>query len=105
MIYRQIYAPTLTSAAQLVNLPRLLLRGRQMAELPVSIAMATYNGARYIGEQLDDLARQTQPPAELVVSDDSSSDGTLAIVERFASKAPFPVRIHSNPRRLGYREN
>lgn len=76
-----------------------------MADRLVSVALATYNGARYIREQLDDIAQQARPPAEIVVSDDGSSDDTLAIVERFASAAPFPVRIHRNPRRLGYREN
>jgi glycosyltransferase involved in cell wall biosynthesis len=67
--------------------------------------MATYNGAKYIREQLDDLAAQTHLPAELVVCDDGSTDGTLDIVEQFATTAPFPVRIHRNPERLGYRAN
>jgi glycosyltransferase involved in cell wall biosynthesis len=67
--------------------------------------MATYNGAKYIRQQLDDLAAQTHLPAELVVCDDGSTDGTLDIVEQFATTAPFPVRIHRNPERLGYRAN
>lgn len=67
--------------------------------------MATYNGAKYIREQLDDLAAQTHLPAELVVCDDQSSDDTLQIVEDFAASAPFPVHIHRNPDRLGYRAN
>jgi hypothetical protein len=67
--------------------------------------MATYNGAKYIREQLDDLAAQTHLPADLVVCDDGSTDGTLDIVEQFATAAPFPVRIHRNPERLGYRAN
>jgi glycosyltransferase involved in cell wall biosynthesis len=71
----------------------------------VSVAMATYNGARYIREQLDDLAAQTHLPAELVVCDDGSSDDTIAIVEEFAASASFPVHIHRNPERLGYRAN
>lgn len=67
--------------------------------------MATYNGAKYIREQLDDLAAQTHLPDELLVCDDGSTDGTLDIVEQFATAAPFPVRIHRNPERLGYRAN
>jgi glycosyltransferase involved in cell wall biosynthesis len=67
--------------------------------------MATYNGARFIGEQLDSLARQTHPPAELVVSDDASADETLDIVRRFAERAPFPVRIHRNGERIRWTEN
>ena len=71
----------------------------------ISIAMATYDGAEHIREQLDDLATQTLLPAELVVCDDGSSDGTLGIVEAFASSAPFAVHVHRNPERLGYRAN
>jgi hypothetical protein len=71
----------------------------------VSVAMATYNGARFIQHQLDSLARQTLLPTELVVTDDGSSDSTLEIVERFATTAPFPVRLFRNNPRLGYAEN
>lgn len=67
--------------------------------------MTTFNGATHLGEQLADLAAQTSPPAELVVCDDGSTDDTLTILERFAASAPFPVRIHRNPARLGYRAN
>lgn len=71
----------------------------------ISIAMATYNGARYIREQLDSLAAQTLLPCELVVTDDGSTDATLEIVEDFASIAPFPVRIHRNEKRFGFADN
>jgi glycosyltransferase involved in cell wall biosynthesis len=71
----------------------------------ISIAMATYNGAKHILRQLDSLAAQTYLPAELVTTDDRSSDDTLAILENFARSSPFPVHIHRNERRLGYREN
>ncbi len=71
----------------------------------ISIAMATYNGARYIREQLDSLAAQTLLPYELVVSDDGSTDSTLDIVRDFALDAPFPVRVYRNEKRLGYADN
>ncbi|HEU5020167.1 MAG TPA: glycosyltransferase [Pseudolabrys sp.] len=70
-----------------------------------SVALATYNGQEFLEAQLESLGAQTMRPAELVVSDDGSSDGTLAIVSRFAKKASFPVRILRNTRRLGYRTN
>jgi rhamnosyltransferase len=73
--------------------------------LRISVAMATYNGEKYIREQLDSLARQTLLPCELVMTDDGSADGTLAIAEEFARGAPFPVRIHRNPKQLGYADN
>jgi len=73
--------------------------------MKISVAMATYNGARYIGEQLASLAAQTRRPDELVVADDASSDGTPDIVERFAAEAPFPVRLERNARNLGFNGN
>lgn len=75
------------------------------APAPVSVAMATYNGARFLSEQLHSIAAQSVLPAELVITDDASSDDTLAIARDFAATAPFPVRIHPNPERLGYRAN
>jgi glycosyltransferase involved in cell wall biosynthesis len=75
------------------------------APVDVSIAMTTYNGATHLQEQLDSLAAQHLLPAELVIGDDGSTDDTLNILERFARNAPFPVRIHRNPQRLGYRAN
>ena len=76
-----------------------------MTNLEVSVAMATYNGAAYIGEQLRSLAEQTQLPAELVICDDGSRDETLQVAAAFAATAPFPVHIHRNEQRLGYRAN
>jgi glycosyltransferase involved in cell wall biosynthesis len=71
--------------------------------MSVSVAMATYNGARYIDRQLASLATQTYLPTELVIIDDDSHDETVELITTFARKAPFPVRIYRNPTRLGYR--
>lgn len=73
--------------------------------MKISIAMATYNGARYLKEQLDSFLWQTHPPDELVVTDDGSSDETLTILEKFAIKAPFKVTVFKNEVRLGYAQN
>ena len=45
-----------------------------------SVAMSTYNGAAYLAEQLDSIFAQTRPVDEIVISDDGSTDQTLAIV-------------------------
>lgn len=71
----------------------------------VSVAIAAWNGERFIGEQLESIARQTHPPEEVVVSDDASDDRTLEIVERFARAAPFDVVVLKNDRRIGHGEN
>jgi len=71
----------------------------------VSIALATYNGAHNLQEQLESLARQTIPPLELVVTDDGSTDETLTIVRQFARTVEFPVHIFANETRLGFANN
>ena len=71
----------------------------------LSIALCTYNGARFLAPQLESYVRQTRPPDELVACDDVSSDDTLAILERFAAQAAFPVRIVRNEARLGSTKN
>lgn len=49
----------------------------------ISIAMATYNGAKFLQEQLDSFLCQTRQPDELVISDDCSTDKTdISIGER-----------------------
>lgn len=70
-----------------------------------SIALATCNGVRYLPELLDSLAAQRLTPFELVACDDTSGDDTVAILEAFATRTPFPVRILRNPARLGVEEN
>jgi glycosyltransferase involved in cell wall biosynthesis len=71
----------------------------------VSVALATFNGEPFIDAQLESLRAQTCPPAELVVTDDGSTDRTVAAVEQFARLASFPVRLFRNPARLGWRGN
>lgn len=48
----------------------------------ISVAMCTFNGAQYIVEQLESMAAQTLLPAEIVVSDDGSTDGTIALLKQ-----------------------
>jgi glycosyltransferase involved in cell wall biosynthesis len=67
--------------------------------------MCTYNGARYLGEQLDSIAAQSRPPDELVICDDCSDDSTDRIVCHFADGSPFPVRFQRNEKRLGSTKN
>ena len=71
----------------------------------ISIAMTTYNGERFVREQLRSLAEQTHPPLELVIGDDGSTDRTVQILEEFAASARFPVSIQQNTSRLGYANN
>jgi glycosyltransferase involved in cell wall biosynthesis len=71
--------------------------------MKISVALCTYNGERFLRQQLDSIARQTQPPDELIICDDGSTDATLEIIKHFA--ASFPVHVHPNPTRLGVTQN
>jgi glycosyltransferase involved in cell wall biosynthesis len=71
----------------------------------ISVALATFNGGTYLRAQLESIARQHRLPDELVICDDASTDNTLEIIDAFARSAPFPVRVHRNSQRLGYRRN
>jgi len=73
--------------------------------LRTSVAICTFNGARYLPAQLQSIASQTRCPDEMVVCDDRSDDGTSDILERFQADARFPVRIFRNAERLGPAKN
>jgi glycosyltransferase involved in cell wall biosynthesis len=73
--------------------------------MKISVAMSTYNGARYLREQLDSIAAQTRLPDELMICDDGSTDGTREIISEFATTAPFPVNVHLNKQNLGSTKN
>jgi len=77
----------------------------EFPELKISVAMCTYNGETYLTQQLRSILDQTLLPHELVACDDGSTDRTLELLSTFAEEAPFPVRIVSNPRRLGSTKN
>lgn len=51
----------------------------------VSVVMATYNGERYLRQQLDSILEQSHQRFELIVVDDASTDGTLSILEKYAA--------------------
>lgn len=71
----------------------------------ISIAMATYNGEKYLQEQLDSFVTQTCQPDELVVCDDGSTDATLEILEVFRQHVSFTVRIYRNEINFGHIKN
>lgn len=71
----------------------------------ISIALCTCNGERYLPDQLQSYLDQHRRPDEVIVCDDLSEDETPAILENFAAKAPFPVRVERNTTRLGITAN
>lgn len=71
----------------------------------VSVVMGTYNGARFLQEQLASLEHQTLKPYEIIISDDGSTDGTLQILNAFADKTRLPVLVTRTTRNLGFADN
>jgi glycosyltransferase involved in cell wall biosynthesis len=66
----------------------------------VTILLCTFNGERFLAQQLASLERQTFKNWELIASDDGSSDQTKSILHAFRkSFAPGKVNIIDGPRR------
>lgn len=76
-----------------------------MNKLTISIAMCTYNGEKYLKEQLDSILIQTILPDELVICDDCSTDSTAQIISDFILTAPFLVRFYKNNFNIGFKSN
>lgn len=73
--------------------------------MKISIALATFNGAAFLGEQLDSIKRQSLQPDELIICDDSSTDNTVEVAQRFAREAGFKVVVDAHPKLGTYNEN
>lgn len=68
----------------------------------LSVIVASYNGAKYIREQLDSVLPQLQPQDEVVLSDDASTDATVDIVRSYEDPR---IRVLAQTERLGYVRN
>jgi glycosyltransferase involved in cell wall biosynthesis len=73
--------------------------------MTVSIALCTYNGEKFLKDQLDSFTNQTNSPDELIICDDNSTDNTIQIIKTFQQTAPFNVRLYINESRLGSTKN
>ena len=69
----------------------------------ISIAMPTYNGGKYLREQLDSIYAQTLLPDEVIVVDDCSTDDTIEILEEYRVK--HGLKYFQNEQNLGYNKN
>ncbi len=75
--------------------------------MKVSVAMATYNGANYIKEQLASILNQTRAVDEVIICDDCSKDNTVVIVKEFIDRYQLQSkwRIEINEKNLGFGSN
>ena len=61
-----------------------------------SVALCSYNGEKYINQQIDSILSQTHKPSEIVVCDDGSTDRTPEILAEYQKQYPEIFRIHFN---------
>ena len=69
----------------------------------ISICMATYNGEKYLQEQIESIINQSYKNFELIIQDDSSTDNTLQILQKYTNLPN--VSIFLNKTNLGYIKN
>src|SRR5688500_11866126 len=70
----------------------------------VSVVMCTYNGEKFLREQINSILAQSYPVKELLIFDDQSTDGTVAIIQSYLIDNPF-IKFYRNPKNLGYNAN
>lgn len=67
----------------------------------VGIMMATYNGEKYIKEQIESIINQTYTNWVLYISDDNSKDNTINIIKEYQKRYPQKIKILSHKEKLG----
>ena len=70
----------------------------------VSIVLATYNGEKFLEQQLDSLIKQDYPNIEIIAIDDCSSDKTFQILQQYAIQYAF-FKAYINEKNLGLNKN
>ena len=70
----------------------------------VSIALCTYNGERYLQQQLNSLAVQNYTCLEIIIVDDCSTDKSFDILRKFQMGNP-KVKLHRNEENIGFVKN
>lgn len=62
----------------------------------ISVGLCTYNGSKYIREQLHSIMSQTVPPDEIVICDDLSKDDTVSMAKEVLDAGAIPYRVLIN---------
>ncbi len=70
----------------------------------VSVAMCTYNGERFLAQQLDSIINQTYTNIEIVICDDGSTDKTIQMIQEYQKKFAT-IKLYQNKTNLGFVQN
>jgi len=75
--------------------------------MKISVVMATYNGEKYLTEQLDSIKNQSRTIDEVIICDDGSTDKTVEIAKQYIEKNGLEASwtIIRNEKNLGYADN
>lgn len=73
--------------------------------MKTSVALCTFNGGKYLKEQLDSILSQEFSVAEIVICDDCSTDNTASILKDYENRFPSIFRIFINAENIGYVAN
>ena len=76
---------------------------KNFMEEKVDILIATYNGERFIKEQIDSILNQTYQNIQLIISDDGSTDKTREILKQYEQNEK--IKIFYQEKNLGYIKN
>ena len=74
-------------------------------DVKIAVVIATYNGEKYIKEQLDSVLVQTLMPSEIIIQDDNSSDSTWDILCEYKKMYPSLIKLYKNKQSLGAHMN
>lgn len=69
--------------------------------LKISVALCTYNGAQFLGRQLESIVHQSRRVDEIIICDDGSGDDTMPILESFVRKHPDKINVYRNAQPMG----
>lgn len=76
-----------------------------MDKKTITIVMCTFNGEKYLEEQIDSILSQTIPIYEIIIQDDYSTDSTWSIILRYKNQFPDLFNCAQNNTNIGYHNN
>lgn len=71
----------------------------------LSVALCTYNGQKFLPQQLQSILNQSKPIDEIIICDDISKDDTISVIKKFQLDFPSIIKLHINEVSLGAIKN